>query len=73
MTAAEDMGDYYRVAADNRDLNYGPYFDTGRRDVSVKEDYNSHNTRRLSVDEMAEMLRQLDLVQRALGGETPAD
>ena len=67
---AEDMGNYYRVAADNRDLNYGLYFDTGRSDVSVKDDYNSHNTSRLSVDEMAEMLLSLDIVRRALAGET---
>jgi len=66
---AEDMGGYYRVPADTRDLNYGQYFDTGRSDVSVTEDYNSHNTRRLSVDEMTEMLRSLDIVQRALKGE----
>jgi UDP-glucose 4-epimerase len=66
---AEEMGNYYRVAADTRDLNYGLYFDTGRGDVSVKEDYNSHNTRRLSVDEMAEMLLSLDIIQRALSGE----
>jgi UDP-glucose 4-epimerase len=66
---AEDMGDYYRVAADNRDLNYSLYFDTGRADVSVKDDYNSHNTKRLSVDEMAGMLLGLDIVQRALAGE----
>jgi UDP-N-acetylglucosamine 4,6-dehydratase len=69
MAVAEDMGDYYRVAADNRDLNYGQFFDTGRRDVSVKADYNSHNTRQLSVDEMAGMLRSLDIVQRGLAGE----
>ena len=73
MAVAEDMGDYYRVAADNRDLNYGAYFDTGRSDVSVKDDYNSHNTKRLSVDEMVEMLLQLDIVQRALAGEKPAE
>jgi UDP-glucose 4-epimerase len=66
---AEDMGDYYRIAADNRDLNYGQYFDTGRADVSVKDDYNSHNTSRLSVDEMARLLLDLDIVQRALAGE----
>jgi UDP-glucose 4-epimerase len=69
MTVAEDMGDYYRVAADNRDLNYELFFDKGRSEVSVKEDYNSHNTKRLSVDEMAEMLLSLDIVQRALAGE----
>jgi UDP-glucose 4-epimerase len=66
---AEDMGGYYRVAADNRDLNYGLYFDTGRAEVSVKEDYNSHNTRRLSVDEVAGLLLELDIVRRALAGE----
>ncbi len=69
MAVAEDMGDYYRVAADNRDLNYGLYFDEGRSEVSAVEDYNSHNTRRLSVGEMAEMLLSLDVVRRALAGE----
>jgi UDP-N-acetylglucosamine 4,6-dehydratase len=66
---AEDMGDYYRVAADSRDLNYGLYFDTGCDEVSVKDDYNSHNTKRLTADEMARMLRELDIVRRALAGE----
>jgi UDP-glucose 4-epimerase len=66
---AEDMGDYYRVAADSRDLNYGLYFETGRADVSVQADYNSHNARRLSVEEMTRLLRNLDIVQRALAGE----
>ncbi|MDA8115842.1 MAG: polysaccharide biosynthesis protein [Actinomycetota bacterium] len=69
MAVAEDMGEYYRVAADNRDLNYGLYFDTGRSEVSAVEDYNSHNTRRLSVDEMAQRLLSLEIVQRALAGE----
>ena len=66
---AEDMGDYYRVPADSRDLNYGAYFDVGRDEVSVKDDYTSHNTKRLSVDELAQMLLDLDVVQRALAGE----
>src|SRR5688572_28825255 len=66
---AEDMGDYYRVPSDSRDLNYGAYFDEGRVDVSVREDYTSNNTGLLSVDEMAERLRDLDLVQRAIAGE----
>jgi UDP-N-acetylglucosamine 4,6-dehydratase/5-epimerase len=69
IAVAEDMGDYYRVPADNRDLNYGVYFDAGRRDVSVKDDYNSHNTTQLSIDGMAAMLRQLSIVQSALAGE----
>ena len=66
---AEDMGDYYRVPADSRDLNYGAYFDVGRDEVSVKDDYTSHNTTRLSVEELARMLLDLDIVKRALAGE----
>lgn len=73
IAVAEDMGDYYRVPADGRDLNYGVYFDTGRNDVSAKDDYNSHNTKRLSVDEMAAMLLELDIVKRALAGEKIAE
>ena len=69
IAAAEDMGDYYRVPADSRDLNYGAYFDVGRDEVSVNDDYTSHNTKRLSVDELAQMLLDLDVVQRALAGE----
>jgi UDP-N-acetylglucosamine 4,6-dehydratase/5-epimerase len=69
MAVAEDMGAYYRVPADNRDLNYGLYFDKGCSEVSAVDDYNSHNTRRLSVDEMTQMLLSLDIVQRALAGE----
>src|SRR5688572_23423948 len=69
IAVAEDMGDYYRVPADNRDLNYGVYFDAGRSDISVKDDYNSHNTTRLSVNEMAAILSGLPIVQRALAGE----
>jgi UDP-N-acetylglucosamine 4,6-dehydratase len=72
VAVAEDMGDYYRVSVDTRDLNYGAYFDTGRDEVSVKDDYNSHNTKRLSVDEMMQMLVSLDIVQRALAGEKVA-
>lgn len=72
LAVAEDMGGYYRVAADNRGLNYGLYFDTGRSDVSVLEDYNSHNTTQLSLDETGKMLLSLKLVQRALGGEVIA-
>jgi UDP-glucose 4-epimerase len=69
MATAENMGDYYRVPADNRDLNYELFFEKGQSEVSVKDDYNSHNTKRLSVDEMAEMMLTLDVVQRALAGE----
>jgi UDP-N-acetylglucosamine 4,6-dehydratase/5-epimerase len=70
IAVAEDMGDYYRVPADNRDLNYGVYFDTGRNEVSGKDDYNSHNTKQLSVDEMAHKLLDLAIIKRALAGES---
>jgi len=73
MAIAEEMADYYRVSADNRDLNYSLYFDNGCSEVSIKDDFNSHNARRLSIDEMAEMLLGLDLVQRALKGENLAE
>jgi len=69
MAKAEDMGDYFRVPADVRDLNYNCYFVEGQEEVSLKEDYNSHNTTRLDVDGMTKLLLKLDIVQRALKGE----
>ena len=63
---AEDMGSYFRVPADNRDLNYNVYFAEGQETLSREEDYDSHNTRRLDVDAMVEMLKTLDLVQKEL-------
>ena len=65
-----DLGDYYRVSADTRDLNYAKYFSEGESRVSALEDYNSHNTTRLDVAGMAGMLRKLDCIQRSLSGET---
>jgi len=69
MAKAQDMGDYFRVPADVRDLNYNCYFVEGQEEVSLKEDYNSHNTARLDVEEMSKLLLKLDIVQRALKGE----
>jgi len=66
---ADDQGDYFRVPADNRDLNYALYFSEGRQDVTVQEDYNSHNVPLLDVDGMCEMLLKLDCVQQALRSE----
>jgi UDP-N-acetylglucosamine 4,6-dehydratase/5-epimerase len=63
---AEDLGEYYRVPADNRDLNYSVYFTQGQVRLSHEEDYHSHNTRRLDVDGMVEILLKLDLVQKEL-------
>jgi UDP-glucose 4-epimerase len=66
MAKTEDLVDYYRIPADTRDLNYADYFSEGDTKVSSLEDYNSHNARRLSMDETIELLRRLDIVQTAL-------
>ena len=61
MIYAEDMGGYYRIPADNRNLNYQKYVDQGNADVENIEDYNSHNTERLDVGGMKRLLLKLDL------------
>ena len=63
---AEDSGNYFRVRADNRDLNYNVFFVEGREEVSQQEDYTSHNTRRLNVEELADLLRSLDYIRSEL-------
>lgn len=69
MAKAQDMGDYFRVPADVRDLNYNCYFVEGQEEVSLKEDYNSHNTTLLDVDGMMGLLLKLEIVQKAIGRE----
>ena len=66
--AAKDCGDYFRVAPDNRDLNYNAYFSDGREQVSRIDDFNSLNARQLGVVEMAEILRSLPYVRNFLAG-----
>jgi len=66
MVKAEDMGDYYRVPADTRDLNYAKYFSEGDNKMSQMEDYHSHNTKRLSIPEVKELLLSLDCVREAM-------
>jgi UDP-glucose 4-epimerase len=66
MIRAVDLGGYYRIPADNRDLNYNAYYTEGQEPLSQQDDYNSHNTRRLSVDEMAEMLLRLPEVREQM-------
>ncbi len=68
MARAEDLGSYYRIPADNRDLNYDKYFVAGHDKITMTSDYNSHNTHRLSVDELIEILLKLDYVQKELEG-----
>ena len=60
---AEDMGEYYRIPADNRDLNYANYFSEGEVDMSTVEDYHSHNTDRLDVEGMKKLLLKLDFIR----------
>jgi UDP-glucose 4-epimerase len=66
LVRAEDCGDYYRIVADNRDLNYNKYFTEGEEIVSHRDDYSSHNTRRLGVPEIKDMLLKLEYVRRKL-------
>ena len=69
MATAEDMGDYYRVPADGRDLNYGKYVEQGEVEISDAVDYNSHNTDRLDVAGMKALLMKLRFMQATLQGE----
>jgi UDP-glucose 4-epimerase len=66
MAKAEDLGGFFRVPADNRDLNYSKYFNQGNKDISKQEDYTSHNTKRLSVDEVINKLLTLDFIKNEL-------
>jgi UDP-glucose 4-epimerase len=63
---AEDLGDYFRVPLDSRGLNYALYFSEGEERLSQHEDYNSHNTHRLEVDEMVDVLLKLEYIRGAL-------
>lgn len=67
MAKAIDMGDYYRIPCDTRDLNYDKFFTEGNEEVSKIEDYHSHNTRRLDVEGMKEQLMRLRFIQADLG------
>lgn len=66
MARAEDMHRYYRIPPDNRDLNYAKYFAEGESSISTSEDYTSHNTERLNVEQVKSLLLTLDFVQGAL-------
>lgn len=66
MAKSEDMGKYYRIPADNRDLNYEKYSSNGEEQVSILDDYTSHNTHRLSVDEIKDVLQKLDYIKSEL-------
>ena len=72
MVRAIDMGDYYRIPCDTRDLNYDKYFTKGNEEISKIEDYHSHNTRRLDVEGMKELLLKLRFVREDMGLEARA-
>lgn len=69
MIKAEDMGEFYRIPADNRDLNYAQYFSEGEKDISAIEDYHSHNTTQQDVEGMKKLLWKLPLIRKEVLGE----
>jgi UDP-N-acetylglucosamine 4,6-dehydratase/5-epimerase len=69
MAKAEDCGYYYRIPADTRDLNYGKFFTEGKEKVSQVEDYTSHNTTRLDVEGMKNLLMELPMIRKDILGE----
>jgi len=69
MACAEDRGDYFRVPPDLRDLNYAKFVDSGEEKITQSEDYNSHNTQRLDVDGMEQLLLKLDFMRAIQRGE----
>ena len=66
MAKADDMEEFYRIPADNRDLNYAKYFSQGEKDISKIQDYNSHNTERLDVEGIKNLLTQLPIIKSSL-------
>ena len=66
MMKAEDMGDFFRIPADNRSLNYSSYFSKGEKELSSIEDYNSHNTEQKNIEGIKKLLLKLDFVQQAV-------
>ena len=67
MSKAIDMGNYYRIPCDTRDLNYDKFFTKGSEDISKIEDYHSHNTHRLDIEGMKQQLLRLRFIQEDLG------
>jgi len=69
MVKAQDLGDYYRIPADNRDLNYEQYFSEGEQLINEHDEYHSHNTDRLDLDGMKALLLKLPLIRKDIQGE----
>jgi len=69
MLKAHDMGDFYRIPADNRDLNYNQYFSEGEQDISKVQDYHSHNTKQEDIEGIKRLLSTLPLIRKEVFGE----
>jgi len=67
ISRSEDLGKYFRIPADSRDLNYNKYFVDGETDVSKIDDFTSHNARRLNIDQVKDVLQKLAIVREAMG------
>jgi UDP-glucose 4-epimerase len=72
MIKAEDLGEYYRIPADNRDLNYDQYFSEGMHDIENLNEYHSHNTTLLDVEGMKKLLLKLPIIRKDILGEIDA-
>ena len=70
MVKAIDLEGYYRIPADNRDLNYDNYFSKGEPDMTKIEEYHSHNTKRLNIEETKQLLLKLPSIRKDILGET---
>ena len=66
MVRCEDLGNYFRISPDARDLNYDKFFSEGEKKISLEQDYSSLNTRQLDVEEIKETLLNLDYIQNEL-------
>jgi len=73
MSIAEDLGTYYRISPDLRDLNYDKYVEYGEQKISMHQDYNSHNTEQLDVTSMADLLMKLNFIRTTIRGEVAMD
>ena len=70
MIKAIDLGDYYRIPSDNRDLNYEQYFSEGITDISNINEYHSHNTTILDVEELKKLLLKLPIIRKDILGDS---
>jgi UDP-glucose 4-epimerase len=68
MSRVQDEGKFFRIPADSRDLNYSKYFTIGEHKIELSEEYTSHNTKRLGLDEIKATLLKLDLIKFKLNG-----